>query len=175
MKELMNEISVVLGDDFTEELRGNPFFNYFENNQEYIYNTGVSNAVLCFNVAMNMLDFEPDGNNRENHVLSGDYLFSKFYSILSANNEFQVLHDVSKLSTEMISKKSRMIEQDKKWSKDDIKHIMFAPLLYLVENGYAHHHLTSIIDEYVNRLYDENIPYYIRNKGEFNGQSKPCT
>lgn len=175
MEELLNDISEVLGEEFENELRNDPFFIFFKNNQHYIYNPHISHAILCFNTALNMLDKNPQASLRESHVLSGDYLFSKFYSILAAHGEYQVLNDISKLATALISKKSKIVKEDTRLSETDLKYIMFAPLLYLVENGYAHDDLTSIIEKYVNGLNYENMPYFIRDKGERNGQSNSCT
>jgi hypothetical protein len=159
MDELLYEISEVLGEEFVSELKNDPFFKFFKSNHHYIYKSHISQAILCFNTALNYLDFEPDSSKRERHILSGDYLFSKFYSILASYNEYQVLNDISQLSTSLISRKSKVAANGEKLSCTDLEYLMFSPLLYLVDNGYAHSDLTSIIKEYLNHSNCESMPY----------------
>lgn len=165
----MKDITAVLGEDIAHDLQRNSFFEFFSNEEHYIQKPHVSQAVLCFNMGQLLLDEEPLERSRETHVLSGDYLFSKFYSILAAHSEFKVLFDISELSMNLTSTKSHYAAGMGSPSQNDLRYLLFAPLEYLLDNGYAHSQLDDVIQNYMSNLQSSDIPYFIKNKGEQNG------
>lgn len=140
--------------------------DFFSDPNHLIYKSHVSKAVLLFTYALNQLDKTPDSENRESHVLTGDYYFSEFYSALSRHGEMEVVHDMVEISKDLSSKKSKQFEQKKILSDDEIKYLLFAPLLYLIDNGYVSPDLNNILDFIIKDLDYDKLPYIINTKGE---------
>ena len=152
--------------DLIDDLEQNEITEFFSDNNNIIHKKYISDAVLLFTHALNQLDKVPDVNNREGHVLTGDFYFSEFYSALSQHGEMQVVHDMVGTSKELSSKKSRQYEDKKVLTDSDLKYLLFAPLLYLIDNGYVKSDLDNILDRVIKNMDQRELAYIINTKGE---------
>src|SRR5690625_3823569 len=140
MENLIQQIEKDLKNNKLE-LHSEPFFAFLTDESNIIRDPHICHAVLFFNKALQILDMEPEDEDREEHVLTGDYFFSQFYKILAAHNEYKVINDVSSISKEITSIKSAYATSDKNPPHAELKSLLFAPLIYLVDHGYAHNRL----------------------------------
>lgn len=168
MEALIQQIEKDLNNN-SLELHNEPFFTFFTDEENIIRDAHICHAVLFFNKALQILDDEPDDTDREEHVLTGDYFFSQFYKILAIHNEYKVINDVSSISKEITSIKSAYATSDNNPSYTELKSLLFAPLIYLVDNGYAHTSLLQLIDQYIDSINIENLPYITKSSGDNNG------
>lgn len=168
MEALIQQIEKDLNNN-SLELHNEPFFTFFTDEENIIRDAHICHAVLFFNKALQILDDEPDDADREEHVLTGDYFFSQFYKILAIHNEYKVINDVSSISKEITSIKSAYATSDNNPSYTELKSLLFAPLIYLVDNGYAHTSLLQLIDQYIDSINIENLPYITKSSGDNNG------
>lgn len=168
MEALIQQIEKDLNNN-SLELHNEPFFTFFTDEENIIRDAHICHAVLFFNKALQILDDEPDNADREEHVLTGDYFFSQFYKILAIHNEYKVINDVSSISKEITSIKSAYATSDNNPSYTELKSLLFAPLIYLVDNGYAHTSLLQLIDQYIDSINIENLPYITKSSGDNNG------
>ncbi len=168
MEALIQQIEKDLNNN-SLELHNESFFTFFTDEENIIRDAHICHAVLFFNKALQILDDEPDDADREEHVLTGDYFFSQFYKILAIHNEYKVINDVSSISKEITSIKSAYATSDNNPSYTELKSLLFAPLIYLVDNGYAHTSLLQLIDQYIDSINIENLPYITKSSGDNNG------
>lgn len=168
MEALIQQIEKDLNNN-SMELHNESFFTFFTDEENIIRDAHICHAVLFFNKALQILDDEPDDADREEHVLTGDYFFSQFYKILAIHNEYKVINDVSSISKEITSIKSAYATSDNNPSYTELKSLLFAPLIYLVDNGYAHTSLLQLIDQYIDSINIENLPYITKSSGDNNG------
>lgn len=160
MDALKKEIEIDLGDGaWILNIHNNPFFEFFSQKANVLRGNHVNDAVLLFNTALNFLDKTPEDEDRELHVLAGDYLFSRFYMFLAADENYTVLDDMMKISKALSSKKSHLADTGEMPDADEVKWLLYAPLLYLVEHGYTDVKLESLIDQQVKALDITSLPY----------------
>ncbi|SOC38825.1 hypothetical protein SAMN05878391_0567 [Salinicoccus kekensis] len=168
MENLIQQIEKDLKNNKLK-LHSEPFFAFFNDETNIIRDPHICHAVLFFNKALQILDIEPEEEEREEHVLTGDYFFSQFYKILAAHNEYKVINDVSGISKEITSKKSAYAEIPKSPSTEELQHLLFAPLIYLVDNGYAQDSLLKLISRYIEEIDIKKLPYITKSTGDDNG------
>lgn len=168
MEALIQQIDKDLSNN-NLKLHNEPFFTFFTDEDNIIQDAHICHAVLFFNKALQILDEEPEDEDREEHVLTGDYFFSQFYKILAVHNEYKVINDVSSISKEITSIKSAYAKSDNNPSYAELKSLLFAPLIYLVDNGYAHNNLLQLINQYIDNIDIENLPYITKSTGDNNG------
>lgn len=168
MENLIQQIEKDLKNNKLE-LHSEPFFAFFTDESNIIRDPHICHAVLFFNKALQILDMEPEDEDREEHVLTGDYFFSQFYKILAAHNEYKVINDVSGISKMITSKKSAYAEIPENPSRSELQHLLFAPLIYLVDNGYAQDSLLNLINRYIEDTDIRNLPYITKSTGDNNG------
>ncbi|WP_373445992.1 hypothetical protein [Salinicoccus bachuensis] len=119
----------------------------------------MNQAVLLFNTALNFLDAVPDDDSRELHVLAGDYLFSKFYMMLAEHEEYRVLHDMMDMSKALSSKKSELAMAGDRPHLEEVKWLLYGPILYLISNEYIDRRLNDVIDDQLEQLDITSLPY----------------
>jgi hypothetical protein len=164
MENLIQQIEKDLKNNKLE-LHSEPFFNFFTDEGNIVRDPHICQAVLFFNKALQILDMEPAEADREEHVLTGDYFFSQFYKILAAYNEYKVINDVSGISKVITSKKSAYARNPENPSHKELQHLLFAPLIYLVDNGYAHESLLNLINQYIEDVDADKLPYITKKFG----------
>lgn len=164
MENLIQQIEKDLKNNKLE-LHSEPFFNFFADEGNIIRAPHICQAVLFFNKALQILDMEPAEADREEHVLTGDYFFSQFYKILAAHNEYKVINDVSGISKVITSEKSAYARNPENPSHEELQHLLFAPLIYLVDNGYAHESLLNLINQYIEDVDADKLPYITKKFG----------
>ncbi|HIW12162.1 MAG TPA: hypothetical protein H9891_03285 [Candidatus Salinicoccus stercoripullorum] len=160
MDALKKELENDLGDGaWILDIHNNPFFDFFSEKGNVRHGSHVNDAVLLFNTALNFLDETPEDENRELHVLAGDYLFSRFYMYLAKDGSYSVLRDMMKISKQLSSRKSRLASSGEVPGADEVKWLLYAPMLYLVEHGFADGGLEVLIDEQMKTTDITSLPY----------------
>ncbi|WP_020008344.1 hypothetical protein [Salinicoccus albus] len=160
MNSLQEELEADLGVNAQLlDIHNDPFFEYFSVNENIARQKHVNEAVLLFNKALNLLDQTPNETNREPHVLAGDYLFSRFYILLSSNEEYEVLGDMMNISRALSSRKSEIALSCKNPDPQEIKYLLYAPLLYLIKHKYTGVRLESLIEQQMEQLDITTLPY----------------
>ena len=152
--------------ELINKLDQNEITDFFSDSTNIIHKRYVSDAVLLFTYALNQLDRLPQSENRESHVLTGDAYFSEFYSALAHHGEMQVVHDMVKISKELSSIKSRQYEHPLEVSDSELKYLLFAPLLYLMDNGYVTSDLDNVLSCFIQNMDRSELAYIINTKGE---------
>ncbi|GAA3725713.1 hypothetical protein GCM10022378_14480 [Salinicoccus jeotgali] len=140
------------------DIHNDPFFDFFSDNAHTFRNPHVNQAVLFFNTALNFLD-TPSDDSRELGVLVGDYLFSKFYLKLAEHEEYEVLHDMMNMSKSLSSTKSEVALKESSPQLEELKWLLYGPMLYLIKHGYADDSLNDVIDEQIENLDITSLPY----------------
>ncbi len=148
------------------KLDQNEITDFFSDSKNIIHKRHVANAVLLFTYALNQLDRIPSADERESHVLAGDFYFSEFYSSLASHCEMDVVHDMVEISKLLSSKKSRLYEDALEVSDSELKYLLFAPLLYLIDNGYVTSDLDNVLGRYIKNIDRSKLAYIINTKGE---------
>lgn len=160
MNSLQEELEADLGFDVELlDIHNDPFFEYFSVDGNILRQRHVNEAVLLFNKALNLLDRTPSNENREPHVLAGDYLFSRFYILLSENEEYKVLGDMMNISRALSSRKSEIAVGREVPDSNEIKNLLYAPLIYLVEHKYTDAGLKTLIEQQMEQLDITTLPY----------------
>lgn len=126
-------------------------FNFLNKDSNRYKNDNVIDAVVLFNWALLHLDKEPDEDNREVHVLLGDYLLSQFYRLAAKDNNMGLLSDMMNISKDLHSDKSTWESRMNHISSESFKHTLFQPLLYLIEHGYVSQELNDVLTRVVER------------------------
>lgn len=152
--------------ELIEKLDQNEITDFFSDSKNIIHKRHISDAVLLFTYALNQLDIIPSADKREQHVLTGDYYFSEFYSALARHGEMQVVHDMVEISKALASKKSRQYEDRHEISDTELKYLLFAPLLYLIDNGYVKSDLDDVLGCFIKNMNRSELAYIINTKGE---------
>lgn len=152
--------------ELINKLDQNEITAFFSDNKNIIHKRHISDAVLLFTYALNQLDKIPSADKRESHVLTGDFYFSEFYSSLASHGEMNVVHDMVNISKTLSSKKSRQHENNLQVSDSELKYLLFAPLLYLIDNGYVMPSLDNVLDNYIKNIDRSELAYIINTKGE---------
>src|SRR5699024_2557663 len=129
------------------DIHHNPFVDFFSEKGNVRHGSHVIDAVLLFNTGHNYLDETPEDENRELHVVAGDSLVRKFYMYLATDGSYSVLRDMMKISKQLSSRKSRLASSGEVPGADEVKWLLYAPMLYLVEHGFADGGLEVLIDE----------------------------
>lgn len=112
-------------------------------------------AVVTFNLALLLLDNEPDKKDMENHVLYGDLYLSMFYITLSKYEAYDILTDVLDISKEIINLKSLYLK-DKQFKSIEKTYILFGPILYLRDRLFIDQDIDQVLE-------------LIMQNGDFNG------
>ncbi|WP_411841804.1 hypothetical protein [Salinicoccus sp. HZC-1] len=160
MDALKKELEIDLGNGtWILDIHNNPFFDFFSEKGNILRGSHVNDAVLLFNTALNILDETPEDEDRELHVLAGDYLFSRFYMYLAEAESYSVLEDMMNISKQLSSRKSQLASTGEIPDADEVKWLKYAPMLYLVERGYTDTKLETLIDEQVKDLDITSLPY----------------
>lgn len=160
MNALRKELESDLGSNsWILDLHNDPFFEFFSNREYILHSPHVNQAVLLFNTALNFLDAVPDDASRELHVLAGDYLFSKFYMMLAEHEEYRVLHDMMDMSKALSSKKSELAMAGDIPHLEEVKWLLYGPILYLISNEYIDRRLNDVIDDQLEQLDITSLPY----------------
>lgn len=160
MNALRKELESDLGtNSWILELHDDPFFEFFSNREYILHSPHVNQAVLLFNTALNFLDDIPGEDRRELHVLAGDYLFSKFYMMLAEHEEYKVLQDMMDISKALSSKKSELAMSDDMPHPEELKRLLYGPILYLISNEYIDRRLNDVIDRQLEQLDITSLPY----------------
>ncbi len=160
MDTLKKELETDLGDGaWILNIHNNPFFDFFSKKSNVLCNGHVNDAVLLFNTALNFLDNTPQDEDRELHVLAGDYLFSRFYMYLAGDESYTVLGDMMDISKKLSSRKSHLAASGVIPDAAEVKWLLYAPMLYLVEHGYADKKLETLIDEQMQTIEITSLPY----------------
>lgn len=152
--------------ELINKLDQNEITEFFSDSKNIIHKRYVADAVLLFTYALNQLDTVPPAESRESHVLTGDAYFSEFYSALANHGEMQVVHDMVEISKELSSKKSRQYEHALEVSDSELKYLLFAPLLYLIDNGYVTSDLDNVLCCFIQNMNRSELAYIINTKGE---------
>src|SRR5699024_8405212 len=138
MDALKKELENDLGDGaWILDIHNNPFFDFFSEKGNVRHGSHVNDAVLLFNTALNFLDETPEDENRELHVLAGDYLFSRFYMYLAKDGSYSVLRDMMKISKQISSRKSLHSSSGELPGAYEVIWSRYAPILYLDDNSFA--------------------------------------
>lgn len=160
MDALKKELEIDLGDGaWILNIHNNPFFDFFSEKGNVLRGSHVNDGVLLFNTALNFLDNTPEDEDRELHVLAGDYLFSRFYMYLAEGRSYSVLRDMMNLSKQLSSRKSHLAVSGEMPGAAEVKWLLYAPMLYLVEHGYTDVGLEALIDEQVKATDITSLPY----------------
>lgn len=93
-------------------------------------------AVTLFNWALHHLDNKPAENNREQHVLVGDYLLSQFYKLVIEDAQLSVLNDMMEISKKLHIEKSKFLSDEHTLDERTLESLLFAPILYLVDRSF---------------------------------------
>lgn len=152
--------------ELVNKLDQNEITNFFSDSKNIIHKRHISDAVLLFTYALNQLDTIPPADKRESHVLTGDFYFSEFYSSLARHGEMNVVHDMVEISKTVSSKKSKQYEKRLEVSDSELKYLLFAPLLYLIDNGYVTSNLDNVLSSYIKNIDRSELAYIINTKGE---------
>ncbi|CEA00182.1 hypothetical protein BN1048_00855 [Jeotgalicoccus saudimassiliensis] len=152
--------------ELIKKLDQNEITDFFSDSKNIIHKRYVSDAVLLFTYALNQLDTIPSAGSRESHVLTGDAYFSEFYSALANHGEMQVVHDMVEISKDLSSRKSRQYENALELSDSELKYLLFAPLLYLMDNGYVTTDLDNVLGCFIQNMNRSELAYIINTKGE---------
>lgn len=152
--------------ELIKTLDQNEITDFFSDAKNIIHKRHISDAVLLFTYALNQLDQIPSFDKRESHVLTGDYYFSEFYSALASHGEMQVVHDMVEISKSLSSKKSKQYEHARELNDSELKYLLFAPLLYLIDNGYVTSDLDIALDSYIKNMDLSELTYITNTKGE---------
>lgn len=152
--------------ELVNKLDQNEITNFFSDSKNIIHKRHISDAVLLFTYALNQLDTIPPADKRESHVLTGDFYFSEFYSYLARHGEMNVVHDMVEISKTVSSKKSKQYENPLEVSDSELKYLLFAPLLYLIDNGYVTSNLDNVLSSYIKNIDRSELAYIINTKGE---------
>lgn len=160
MNALRKELESDLGpNSWILDIHNDPFFDFFSEEAHILNSPHVSQAVLLFNTALNLLDRVPEDADRELHVLAGDYLFSKFYVILSEHEEYEVLHDMMEMSKSLNSRKSELAMGEMVPRAQEMEWLLFGPMRYLISNGYIDSRLDKVIEASMDNLDITSLPY----------------
>ena len=152
--------------DIIDDLESNDITNFLKDDANIIKDKTVVEAILLFTYALNNLDTIPSDEKREQHVLTGDFYFSEFYFALSREAKMDIVYEMVEISKTLSSRKSKIYEENIEIDLEEVKYLLFAPLLYLVDNDYVKLGLDSAIDKY---LIDKDLSEitYIKNiKGD---------
>lgn len=152
--------------ELIKTLDQNEITDFFSDAKNIIHKRHISDAVLLFTYALNKLDQIPSFDKRESHVLTGDYYFSEFYSALASHGEMQVVHDMVEISKSLSSKKSKQYEHARELNDSELKYLLFAPLLYLRDNGYVTSDIDIALDNYIKNMDLSELTYITNTKGE---------
>lgn len=152
--------------DLVRELEQNDITSFFTDDNNIIGDTYIAEAVLLFTYALNKLDDIPESEARETHVLMGDYYFSEFYAALAEGNRMDIVYDMVGISKSLASRKSDIYATSRTLVEDELKYLLFAPLFYLIDNGYVSSTLYQAIDQYFNTLDKTSLTYITNIKGE---------
>ena len=121
------------------------------NNEKYYLstNTEIVEAVIKFNIALLILDEKPKSNNLETHVLYCDLLMTEFYTTMAKHNHYKILLDIVMLTKQSIIKKSNFFDSHKILSNEDKKSLFFAPIEYLITNGFLNESINRKIEAFI--------------------------
>ncbi|GAB3072135.1 hypothetical protein ACFOU0_07585 [Salinicoccus sesuvii] len=160
MNALRKELESDLGpNSWILDIHNDPFFEFFSEEAHILNSPHVNQAVLLFNTALNLLDRIPEDADRELHVLAGDYLFSKFYMMLSEHEEYEVLRDMMEMSKSLNSRKSELAMGDRMLRSQEMEWLLYGPMRYLISNGYIDSRLDKVIEASMNNLDITSLPY----------------
>ncbi|TVT29535.1 hypothetical protein FO441_04425 [Salinicoccus cyprini] len=166
MNALRKELESDLGpNSWILDIHNDPFFDFFSEEAHILSSPHVNQAVLLFNTALNFLDRVPEDADRELHVLAGDYLFSKFYMILSRHEEYEVLHDMMEMSKSLNSRKSELATGKVPPDPQEVEWLLYGPMLYLISNRYIDGRLGEVIEASMNNLDITSLPYINQKQG----------
>lgn len=121
------------------------------NNEKYYLSTKteIIEAVIKFNIALLILDEEPKSNNLETHVLYSDLLMTEFYTTMAKHNHYKILFDIVMLTKQSITKKSNFFNSNNDLRIEDKKHLFFAPIEYLITNGFLNESMNRKIEDFL--------------------------
>lgn len=140
-------------DEYTKPLE--PIITYVNNETHILKDYEIVKAVVTFNLALLLLDNEPDKTDMENHVLYGDLYLSMFYITLSKYEAYDILTDVLDISKEIINLKSLYLK-DKQLKSIEKTYILFGPILYLRDRFFIDQDIDQVLE-------------LIMQNGDFNG------
>lgn len=127
--------------DFLKELNNEKY--YLSTNSEII------EAVIKFNIALLILDEKPNSNNLETHVLYSDLLMTEFYTTMAKHNHYKILFDIVMLTKQSIIMKSKFFDSHKNLNNEDKKSLFFAPIEYLITNGFLNESMNRKIEAFL--------------------------
>lgn len=147
------DILTHFNDEYTRPLE--PIITYVNNETHILKDHEIVKAVVTFNLALLLLDNEPDKIDMENHVLYGDLYLSMFYITLSKYEAYDILTDVLDISKEIINLKSLYLK-DKQFKSIEKTYILFGPILYLRDRLFIDQDIDQVLE-------------LIMQNGDFNG------
>lgn len=147
------DILTHFNDEYTRPLE--PIITYVNNETHILKDHEIVKAVVTFNLALLLLDNEPDKIDMENHVLYGDLYLSMFYITLSKYEAYDILTDVLDISKEIINLKSLYLK-DKQLKSIEKTYILFGPILYLRDRLFIDQDIDQVLE-------------LIMQNGDFNG------
>lgn len=109
-------------------------------------------AVTLFNWALLHLDNLPSEEEREQHVLVGDYLLTEFYQLITEDAQIEVLSDMMDISKQIHIDKSRFFTSSILLDVDSLANLLYAPILYLIKVGYISPDIKEVIHAQVRKL-----------------------
>ncbi|MBP1939364.1 hypothetical protein [Phocicoccus pinnipedialis] len=140
---LKMDILTHFNDEFTRPLE--PIISYFNNDTHIHKNPEVVKAVATYNLALLLLDNEPDIKDMENHVLYGDLYLSEFYITLAKYEAYDTLTDVLDISKEIINLKS-LYQKHNDLEKTEKTFIHFGPILYLRDQSFIDDKIDQVLE-----------------------------
>jgi len=137
------DILTHFNDEYTRPLE--PIITYVNNETHILKDHEIVKAVVTFNLALLLLDNEPDKKDMENHVLYGDLYLSMFYITLSKYEAYDILTDVLDISKEIINFKSLYLK-DKQLKPIEKSYILFGPILYLRDRLFIDQDIDQVLE-----------------------------
>ncbi|MFC4983741.1 hypothetical protein ACFPFV_00045 [Salinicoccus siamensis] len=70
---------------------------------------------------------------------------------LAEHEEYEVLHDMMNMSKSLSSTKSELALKESSPQLEELKWLLYGPMLYLIKHGYADDSLNDVIDERIKK------------------------
>lgn len=146
----LSEIMTYFDDDIQNKYTN--FVNELTDDTYYLFkDKEMIEAVIKFNIALLLLDEEPNKDSVETHILYNDLLMTEFYSAMADKGHYKILSDIVVLTKQSISKKSKCYEMNQILSFKNKKELLFTPIDYLISNGY----ISNTIDKTIEAFLDD--------------------
>ena len=151
----LSEIMTYFDDDIQNKYTS--FVNELNDDTYYLFSDKeMIEAVIKFNIALLLLDEEPNKDKVETHILYNDLLMTEFYSAMANMGHYKILSDIVMLTKQSISKKSKCYETNKILSAKEKKDVLFAPIDYLITHGFISNSIDKTIEAFIdNGEYNE--------------------